>query len=594
MQSKRRLLVVDAPTGAPPEFYAPRLPKHLEVQVLVVAVSGAEVTAHRAQILGEYFPVTVVANDRELESTILRAAEEWGAEGVLAFSEITAHAAAGAARKLGLPSNPEPTQLALGDKLLQRRALQRGGVEVPAFYSVAEESDLEPALREVGLPAVLKPRRGMGSFAVFDVASGDELAAAYREGVAQYASDHRSVNYEPLFLLESKLIGARLHPDPRIGDYNSVDTIVGGGKAVHFSVEDKLPLAEPFRESGHLIPSTLPDESRQQLLDLVDRTVRALGITTGALQTEIKCTADGPRILEVNGRCGGGSPTILEVGGASDMIAIVADVALGGSPPDPMPFQRNVAWLTPQAPARRVRITRVPSAEDILRLPGVVTAEVVASVGAEPDWRRGTKSNFVRALAASQSREELIELARRLGSNEFFDYEVLDDPEQAEPVNMAGAAGGCRSDSLTVSYSPPDSAGSRWLPAPGVIAAARTTAARWPRSGSRDIEQLGSAHGDAEVELLKAAARQKLAAGQGELDLGLRPADPAGGGPPVSALVLEHGGGEDAAIAGRAGERDPHVLAALARRTRVPLACRSNSVVPWCQAMSANTARRTA
>ena len=39
--------------------------------------------------------------------------------------------------------------------------------------------------------------------------------------------------------------------------------------------------------------------------------------------------------------------------------------------------------------------------------------------------------------------------------------------------------------------------------------------------GSRDIEHIGSAHDDAELELLKAAARQRLAAGQGELDLGL-------------------------------------------------------------------------
>src|SRR6266540_1740617 len=45
------------------------------------------------------------------------------------------------------------------------------------------------------------------------------------------------------------------------------------------------------------------------------------------------------------------------------------------------------------------------------------------------------------------------------------------------------------------------------------------------RRGSRDIEHIGSAHDDAELELLKAAARQRMAAGQGELDLGLD-ADP--------------------------------------------------------------------
>ena len=49
------------------------------------------------------------------------------------------------------------------------------------------------------------------------------------------------------------------------------------------------------------------------------------------------------------------------------------------------------------------------------------------------------------------------------------------------------------------------------------------------RRGSRDIEHVGSAHDDAELELLKAAARQRMAAGQGELELGLDA--PGEGGP---------------------------------------------------------------
>ena len=62
--------------------------------------------------------------------------------------------------------------------------------------------------------------------------------------------------------------------------------------------------------------------------------------------------------------------------------------------------------------------------------------------------------------------------------------------------------------------------------------------------GSRDIEHIGSAHDDAEVELLKAVARQRLAAGQGVLDLGLEPTGPAGkgagGGPlPITASRMD-------------------------------------------------------
>jgi hypothetical protein len=48
------------------------------------------------------------------------------------------------------------------------------------------------------------------------------------------------------------------------------------------------------------------------------------------------------------------------------------------------------------------------------------------------------------------------------------------------------------------------------------------------RRGSRTMKHVGSAHDEAELEALKAAARQRLAAGQGELDLGLDVVSPAG------------------------------------------------------------------
>jgi hypothetical protein len=80
----------------------------------------------------------------------------------------------------------------------------------------------------------------------------------------------------------------------------------------------------------------------------------------------------------------------------------------------------------------------------------------------------------------------------------------------------------------------------------------------WPTRGSREIEHLGSAHNGAQVELLKTAARQRLAAGQGELDLGLAVGAP--GGPlPITASrmghlldALEHGY-RGAGVRGRGG-----------------------------------------
>jgi hypothetical protein len=58
------------------------------------------------------------------------------------------------------------------------------------------------------------------------------------------------------------------------------------------------------------------------------------------------------------------------------------------------------------------------------------------------------------------------------------------------------------------------------------------------RRGSREIEHLGPAHDEAELEALKAAAQQRIAAGQLELGLGL---EPAGGGPlPVTSSRMSH------------------------------------------------------
>ncbi|BCO36007.1 IS1634 family transposase [Mycobacterium heckeshornense] len=56
------------------------------------------------------------------------------------------------------------------------------------------------------------------------------------------------------------------------------------------------------------------------------------------------------------------------------------------------------------------------------------------------------------------------------------------------------------------------------------------------RRGSRQIEHLGSAHSEAQLEALKAAAAQRVAAGQQSLDLGLEQAA-AGGGRPLEIVA---------------------------------------------------------
>jgi len=60
------------------------------------------------------------------------------------------------------------------------------------------------------------------------------------------------------------------------------------------------------------------------------------------------------------------------------------------------------------------------------------------------------------------------------------------------------------------------------------------------RRGSRQIEHIGSAHDEVELELLKTVARQRLVAGQGELDLGLGAPAEAGGPLPITSARMGH------------------------------------------------------
>jgi DDE family transposase len=60
------------------------------------------------------------------------------------------------------------------------------------------------------------------------------------------------------------------------------------------------------------------------------------------------------------------------------------------------------------------------------------------------------------------------------------------------------------------------------------------------RRGSRDIEHVGSAHGEAELEALVAAARQRVAGGQGEFDLGLGSAETLSGTLEIVGSRAEH------------------------------------------------------
>lgn len=344
------------------------------------------------------------------EASVLRALGRREVDAVLTFSEPLNRLAAGAARTLGLRYHAPEATLLMQRKDLQRDALEAAGIPVPRRVCLRSADDLARA-SHLAFPAVLKPVYGFASTTTFRVESFEDLAGAFRVARGSYMIDPRvRSGYPPWFLLEELLLGTRWHPDPRFGDYVSVESLLQDGSVHHLTVSDKFPLAEPFRESGTIAPSSLPADTQRELEALATRALRAVGATDGAAHTELKLTAEGPRVIEVNGRLGGRTAPLAHLAFEYDVVTELARTLLGEVPALPRERRRYACVIRPMTPARDVHVDRVEGIDQLCALPGVVCARPGPAVGSTPNWRLGS-GRWLYAEAVAETIEELLDLS---------------------------------------------------------------------------------------------------------------------------------------------------------------------------------------
>ena len=170
----------------------------------------------------------------------------------------------------------------------------------------------------------------------------------------------------------------------------------------------KFPLAEPFRETGMMLPATLPPDWTGRVLDTTTMALRALGVVCGVTQTELKLTTAGPRVIEVNGRTGGYIPWLLHRGCGTDLVRLALAAALGtlGEVPtaDPtcVPYQ-----YFPAPPAEAKLLAAVGGVDRVRHLPGVERVDVRLAPGSPVDARLGTQCHPLIARGVVADHDEL-------------------------------------------------------------------------------------------------------------------------------------------------------------------------------------------
>lgn len=297
-----------------------------------VAVADYNPKAIGIPFADEYFNASTIDPD-----AVVTAARKFRAEGVMTLAtDMPMRSVAAVAEAMNLPGISMDTAIKATDKGEMIKAFKQADVESPWFFVVNNKSEFNEIRDSFSYPCVLKPTDNAGSRGVMLVYNREELDVAYE------------------FSRVNGRSGAVIIEEYMTGHEVSVEIITSHGAVNILAVTDKLTTGAPhFVELGHNQPSTLNEDSIDQIKDLATRAVKSIGLTDGPAHVEIMLTVDGPKMIELGARMGGDCITthLVPYSTGIDMIKATIDIALGKEPDIRPKFHKGSAirFLTPDA-----------------------------------------------------------------------------------------------------------------------------------------------------------------------------------------------------------------------------------------------------
>lgn len=213
----------------------------------------------------------------------------------LTLSEYDIVPTARIAKTLGVPHVcPDAAQKARNKHMTREACLVRN-VPAPRFVAVAHRDAVAAAVSSVGLPCIVKPADETSSTDVIKCRTVED-AILHFDLIRSKPQNVRGQARYDLVLVEQCIKGFEV----------SVETLTIDGKHHVYGVTDKMLGGDRyFVELGHAFPSGLPQDIIDACAEVAVRSLDALGYTLGAAHIEVKIDAEGPKLIEVNGRPGG-------------------------------------------------------------------------------------------------------------------------------------------------------------------------------------------------------------------------------------------------------------------------------------------------
>ena len=314
-------------------------------------------------------------------------------DGVLCWDEVRMVPSSLLAAALGVPGGDPEAIANCRDKHRTRTVLAAAGVPQPQSVLVSSYEQASAVAERIGYPVVLKPRALGASFGVVGVSAPGELEWAFRH--SREAFEDGVPYYEEGVLVEQYLSGEEI----------SVDSVVVGGVLTPMFLARKDSGYPPyFEEVGHSVDADDPLLADAELLAMLAAAHRAVGLRNGITHTELRLTADGPRIIEINCRLGGDFiPYVGYLASGIDPGRHAVDAACA-RPPRVAATRHGVAAVRFCYPEREVTVERVEVDADALP-PEVEVAGVLAGPGQllspPPDGHVTSRYGYAVARGAS-------------------------------------------------------------------------------------------------------------------------------------------------------------------------------------------------
>ncbi|HEX5742067.1 MAG TPA: pyridoxal-phosphate dependent enzyme [Pilimelia sp.] len=308
-----------------------------------------------------------------LRAAVERHCGSWRVAGVTTTSEFYLTAAAELARAVGLPGGRAEALAACRDKGRLRATLTAGGLPQPRFEVVRAAADAAAAARRVGSPCVVKPVDDSGSTRVVRCADAAAAAAAAADVLAVTVNGRGQPT-----------AGAALVEEYLEGPEYSVEMFgVDGAQVLLGIVEKEVTGAPHFVECQHIVPAAVSADLAEELVTTTRKALGAVGLERGPSHTELRVTAAGATVVEINPRLAGGRiPELFRLGTGVDLLAAQVRYAAGlpVSLPEAFTDCVGIRFLLPERAGLFAGLGGVGAAR---ALPGVVTVAATARPGQE-------------------------------------------------------------------------------------------------------------------------------------------------------------------------------------------------------------------